>query len=202
MTIGEIGGTIRHGLANVTQLGGRDSRAQFWPYIIFIYLIEYALEMALTLPIIIRSTYSAFQQVGTSAQGGKVDSAALQVQMSQQMMASMQSIMPYTIGLGLVLMFLVSAAVVRRLHDRNWSGWWVLSWNIAKVGVLVAGYMSVMAMVQAGDSLEAINSAKFLPMLIGLANWAVFIVIVIQLVQQGDHGENRFGPSPQEDIFA
>jgi uncharacterized membrane protein YhaH (DUF805 family) len=203
MTIGEIGGAVRRGLTNVTIFGGRDSRAQFWPYIIFVYLIEFVLQMALTMPAIVRGVFTSFREVGAAAQaGGKVDSAALQVDMTQRMMADMQSIMPYTIGVGLLLMVLISAAVVRRLHDRNWSGWWVLAWNLIKIAGLVAGYMSMMAMVQGVDTVEAIKSAQFLPMLIGLANWAVFIIIVIQVVQQGDHAENRFGPSPQEDIFA
>jgi uncharacterized membrane protein YhaH (DUF805 family) len=203
MTIGEIGGAVRRGLTSVTIFGGRDSRAQFWPYIIFVYLIEYAIEMMLTMPVVMRGVFSSMQGVRAAAeQGGKVDSAALQVDMAQRMMADMQSIMPYTIGLGLLLMVLVSAAVVRRLHDRNWSGWWVLAWNGVKIAGIVAGYLSMTAMAQGGVTIETMNSVKLPAMLIGLASWAVFIIIIIQVVQQGDHAENRFGPSPQEDIFA
>jgi uncharacterized membrane protein YhaH (DUF805 family) len=58
-------------------------------------------------------------------------------------------------GLGLLLPNL--SVSIRRLHDTNRSGWWILIWLIPLIGL---------------------------------------IVVLVFYLQQGDPGENRFGPPP------
>jgi uncharacterized membrane protein YhaH (DUF805 family) len=58
-------------------------------------------------------------------------------------------------GLGLLLPNL--SVSIRRLHDTNRSGWWILIWLIPLIGL---------------------------------------IVLLVFYLQQGDPGENRFGPPP------
>ena len=48
------------------------------------------------------------------------------------------------------------SAGVRRLHDANRSGWWILSGFIPIVGWIVLGFL----LVQAGDAPHAVPSAK------------------------------------------
>jgi uncharacterized membrane protein YhaH (DUF805 family) len=59
------------------------------------------------------------------------------------------------VGLGLLLPNL--SVSIRRLHDTNRSGWWILIWLIPLIGL---------------------------------------IVLLVFYLQQGDAGENRFGPPP------
>ena len=59
------------------------------------------------------------------------------------------------VGLGLLLPNL--SVSIRRLHDTDRSGWWVLIWLIPLIG---------------------------------------WIVLLVFYLQQGDAGENRFGPPP------
>jgi uncharacterized membrane protein YhaH (DUF805 family) len=59
------------------------------------------------------------------------------------------------VGLGLLLPNL--SVAIRRLHDTDRTGWWVLIWLIPLIG------------------------------------WVVLLVFYLQ---QGDAGENRFGPPP------
>lgn len=47
------------------------------------------------------------------------------------------------------------AVTVRRLHDANRSGWWILSGFIPIVGWIVLGFL----LVQAGDAPHAVPSA-------------------------------------------
>lgn len=58
-------------------------------------------------------------------------------------------------GLGLLLPNI--AVSIRRLHDTDRSGWWILIWLIPLIGL---------------------------------------IVLLVFYLQQGDPGENRFGPPP------
>src|SRR5829696_4964713 len=59
------------------------------------------------------------------------------------------------VGLGLLLPNL--SVAIRRLHDTDRTGWWVLIWLIPLIG---------------------------------------WIVLLVFYLQQGDAGENRFGPPP------
>ena len=83
----------------------------------------------------------------------------------------------------LYLVWVVIAACVRRLHDRDKSGWWViplvcvpitLDWlsNPKWLGVSTTLLMAVVAL--------------------GLALWGIAEL----LVRRGSPGDNRFGPSP------
>lgn len=75
----------------------------------------------------------------------------------------------------------VLAASVRRLHDRNKTGWWVIPY------VLVPGILDVTAHQIAQDF-----GLIFALVAFGLALWALFEIGLLA----GSPGENRFGPNP------
>jgi len=78
------------------------------------------------------------------------------------------------------------AVGVRRLHDTNRSGWWLL---------LFVPYLVITAMLarsMAAGSLAAIGSFGLLSM-VGLA---LCIVLLVFMVLPSSPGENRYGPNP------
>jgi uncharacterized membrane protein YhaH (DUF805 family) len=79
------------------------------------------------------------------------------------------------------LVFLVPAATVgiRRLHDIDRSGWWMLL-----IGLPYAGWL---ASVQ--------RDAQTIPAAIALLLGS--IILLVLLVQPGSPGDNRYGPSPK-----
>jgi len=79
------------------------------------------------------------------------------------------------------------AATVRRLHDTNRSGWWIL---IAVVPYFIMGVM--MGMAAASGSTTGMASAG----LVGLIALAGGIAMLVFMVLPGTKGDNRFGPDP------
>ena len=81
-------------------------------------------------------------------------------------------------------MIYVGVAVgVKRLHDRNKSGWWLLLFYLAP-GALQAA---------AGDSFSGIG------LLLNVAGFAVSIWAMVELgILRGTDGPNDYGPDPLE----
>ena len=78
------------------------------------------------------------------------------------------------------------AVGVRRLHDTNRSGWWLLLFVPYLIGV------AMMARAAAGHNLAAIGSLGLLSLL-GLA---LCIVLLVFMVLPSNPGDNRYGPNP------
>ena len=145
--------SIRHGFSNLTNFEGRDRPRQFWPYALLLIATQWLVGTALAVPMMIDAMKSSFAAVGEAARaGGPVDQLQLQADMMQQIMAQTQAILPYTLGLNILVALLLVAATVRRLHDRDWSGWWVL----LAVGSLLTSIVSSYWVTPSSNALSAI----------------------------------------------
>lgn len=85
------------------------------------------------------------------------------------------------------------ALMVRRLHDQNRTGWWVL-FPLAAVGFSTA-FRIVALTVGIQDSFELRRA-------IGHADWLVLLIAIgafVAILAEGDAGTNRFGPNPRLD---
>lgn len=186
--------SIRHGFSNITNFTGRDRPRQFWPYVIMLYLVQTLISLIFTFPLMVEAMKTSFASIEeASRHGGPVDQAALQHQIMQQAMAATRDVMPVAAGLGIIIFLLAAAAIVRRLHDRDWSGWWVLLLIAGKALGLTVGY--TMMNVIADDPMAMFEHMGTIQLLAGLP-WIAYIILLIQLVQSGAPGENRFGPPP------
>lgn len=87
-----------------------------------------------------------------------------------------------------VQFFLMLPLIVKRLHDRNRSGWWVLPIWVAPHAYLVFGSQVVAALSGTIEGIESI--ASFVLLCIG--TWAVVELLLIR----GTLGGNRFGSDP------
>ena len=79
------------------------------------------------------------------------------------------------------------AVTVRRLHDTNRSGWWIL---IAVIPYFILGVLAGGAI--ASGSMGAMASVG----LLGLVAMAGAIVLLVFMVLPGTKGDNRFGADP------
>ena len=77
---------------------------------------------------------------------------------------------------------------VRRLHDIDRSGWWLL---IGVVPAIVGGVLSALAFMSG-----SVGFGFVLMGLIWLACLAAFALLIYWYAQPGTAGDNQFGPAP------
>lgn len=96
-----------------------------------------------------------------------------------------------------IMVVLIAAAVVRRLHDCDWSGWWAL----VPLPFLVCGFVLMGRMLaMTGEPTTGLPGATLIPWLMAnnLAYLGLIGALGIQLSRDGTAGPNRFGPAPLE----
>ena len=188
-----VGTSISYNLSNLTRLTGRDAPRHYWPYMVLLLVLNFLVGLAITIPMIAQTVTTAMEAVGQNANGMGPNPEQLEAQMMQMAMANVSAMLPYTALLALVTLGLSLAATVRRLHDRDWSGWWALLLVAAK-GLGLA--TSVWSASLAADGFAAMQSQMGTLQILGWLPWIAYIVLLIQLVQGGTVGDNRYGPEP------
>ena len=92
--------------------------------------------------------------------------------------------------ISLILFVPTLAVLIRRLHDTDRSGWWLM---IAIVPLLVTGGLIVKALSDGQTAETGLFSAALVPLIVtGIAAIAIFIFTILP----GTHGPNRFGADP------
>jgi uncharacterized membrane protein YhaH (DUF805 family) len=81
------------------------------------------------------------------------------------------------------------AVGVRRLHDTNRSGWWLL----LVVPYLISAVLALRSM--AAGSMAGLGSAG----LLGIVGIICVIALLVFMVLPGTPGDNRYGPNPYGD---
>ena len=87
------------------------------------------------------------------------------------------------------------AVGVRRLHDVNKTGWWVLLPVIPECLTMVMALTTAGA-VAAGGGFGAAAGGLAITGLLGLITLIAAIVLIVFYVMPGTPGENRYGPNP------
>ena len=98
------------------------------------------------------------------------------------------------LALGLIIPSI--AVTIRRLHDTNRSGWWILLPVLGYIAmIVVAGGAMMSAMAGGGDATSAVGfgGGILIGVLLALVS---FIVILIFMVLPGTSGPNDYGPDP------
>jgi len=95
-------------------------------------------------------------------------------------------------GIAALVLFLPSLAVaVRRLHDVDRSGWWLLAFY----GIpLIAGVLAFIAM--SGGN-EIAGTVMYLVVFFGLAYIVSAIVLIVWTCTDGKPEDNQYGASPK-----
>lgn len=180
------------------EFNGRSNRAEFWLFLLFVYAVEAVLYGALYL---------------MSLKNGSFDLDTFLPRYLQF------SPLISLFGLGIIVPIL--AVQVRRLHDINRSGWWLLMPIVISVIAYVV-FLSVkgeelfglmMTMGQQMESQQTSNPMAMMnPVAILKLEWPMFklmipwvilpslggqLVLFIFLLLPGTKGDNRFGAPPK-----
>ena len=194
-----IARSIRHNLANLLRFSGRDRPRLFWPWVIALLGIAIVAMMAVMLP----EMFGMFIKIRRFAAEHPDQATVIRTATSESISIKgfhpelMPDFRGMIIGIGAVSLgyvILVAASVTRRLHDRNWRGWWALVPLVLLINGLadMTMLMSHIASAANGEPPFGLFVALFANNLLYLAALAALIV---QLVQDGTKGGNRFGPA-------
>lgn len=82
------------------------------------------------------------------------------------------------------------AVTVRRLHDTDHTGWWVLLIVIPAIGWVIFYFIAQYYLM-----LDLFYLGMMIFSIISLISW---IILTIFTVQDSSPGENRYGPNPKE----
>lgn len=164
-------------LRRYADFSGRSRRMEYWMWILFQFLISMGFMILL---------------VGVAGAG------IMSGDPNQMMAAGGIALVIYLLYVLVGLVFLIPslAVTVRRLHDSNRSGWWILAPVVPYLLMIVA----TMAVVgSAGDKPDTttLGMVGLVLMVFGLAALVLGIVVLVFLFLEGTRGPNKYGPDPK-----
>ena len=185
---------IGRGFAGLLRFDGRDGRASFWPYAVFVVFLDQIGVMAAMLPAIDRIYRYILAQLEQTQTGGPGDHS---VEITSNA-PDLGPIMPGMVGVATLVtaitVALLAAAVVRRLHDRDRRGYW----GLLPIPFIAAG-LALMPRIFTGflAEPEAPDMPAFLALVLNnLAYLGTLGLLIVLLAGPGTPGPNRFGPPP------
>jgi uncharacterized membrane protein YhaH (DUF805 family) len=164
-------------LKRYAQFNGRSRRKEFWMWVLFVFLMTIALTIVDSILGLGGRTVAGSTESATPAMTGFGYGAAASGGLLTNLF-SLATLIPYL------------AVSVRRLHDTDRSGWFVLLPLLPlliALGVMVAGAMSM------NPAMMVIGGVAILAALI------CSILVLVWYCTPGTRGSNRFGPDPLDD---
>jgi uncharacterized membrane protein YhaH (DUF805 family) len=191
-------GSIKYNLLHLADFRGRDGRQTFWYYVLFLVIIQFVAGIIVVIP----PMMGIFRNVFAAARAGVSDPQAMNDLMANQMSGMFQTIMPFTIGMSLIMIILFVAAFVRRLHDSNKPGWWALLPLATQLTSIWISYSTLGRMrdlmVAAMTHPEAGMQYQSQMAPYSLIGWAGYIAVLIFGIMKSTDGPNRYGDAPVE----
>ncbi|HMG47709.1 MAG TPA: DUF805 domain-containing protein [Allosphingosinicella sp.] len=195
MTFREMMAAIRYALGSVLRFSGRDGRGLFWPWAIFVFLLMQAASMLIMIPVM----FSGFMRVLQTIQkqdfesGAGPDPAVVERAMAQMVTGFGWLWIP-TALIDAIIVALLAAAVMRRLHDRDRTAFWgllPLPFKAIGVAFMPATFAFALAPTQPNPAMKLLLLQA--PFFWGSLLWLCFL-----LAGEGTKGPNRFGQATRE----
>ena len=187
-------GSIKYNLRNLTNFSGRDARQTFWYFVLFIAILRWIAGSFFAVPMMVKMFGTMFSAI---KQGARPE--ALQGQINGEMIAMMQDMVGVSIAIGAVSGLLLVAALARRLHDSDLSGWWAAApavLYIAALGLIPAQIHQAAEILQTAGT-KPLNPAAMIQQqgTLALVAWIPLIMVIVIGVRKSTPGPNRFGES-------
>ena len=168
-------------LKRYAEFSGRSRRTEYWMFVLFQILLGVAFWVLM-----------AIFGGGALMSGG--DPTALA--------AAGGAVMIIAVIYGLVSLALIIPGIavgVRRLHDTNRSGWWILAPLVGYVIMAIGGVM-------AASNPDNPGLGGILAMVGMIAVIALGITLLVFMLLEGTRGPNKYGPDPKgealDQVFA
>lgn len=188
---------IKYNLSNLTNFHGRDARATFWWYVLFLVVAQFVVGMIASLPLVISTMGSAYD----AAQSG-VDAAQMEAQMMAGMADSIGTSMWISAFTAIATALLLLASFVRRLHDAGFSGYLAAIPMITQATSFWASIDSIDAvkelMRSAGSAVELQQMQSEITLSwVNYVGWAGFLVVIGFGIIKSQDGANQYGEEPR-----
>lgn len=182
--------SIRHNLANLLRVSGRDSRALFWPYAIAIFLLSIAAYILLFVPVMMDMMTRIAAYAQAHPEGLPNGASGQPPVLPPELMPDLGRMAIPSAMVGIAAILLLGAAVVRRLHDRGKPGWWgALPLPFRIVGLLIgpAAAKTMTTYPPTPSPLVMLGSLN------GLCSLVATIVLIVMLAGETLRGPNAPG---------
>lgn len=195
---------IRHGLGNLLNGEGRDARQAFWYYVLFVYLVLMAISMVVVVPLTLQAIFTGIQQGIAAGQSGDplAAQAATEAAVAGSMSDMMSTMLWMSVGSGVLMIALLGAALVRRLHDSDLSGYWALIpgatylANLVFMPRMMQGMIDSMTQIGPGDPMAGMAAMQTSFGAASLMAWVAIILVIVLGVRKSTPGPNRYGDAP------
>ncbi|WP_419809621.1 DUF805 domain-containing protein [Sphingomonas sp.] len=197
---------LRDHLTRLADFSGRENRQPFWLWILAVYLAQMVVGVVLA-SVLMSRMMTAMQPLMGQDQVyiDQHPELAAQVMMGV-MVPLMRGMLIFSIAIVVVNLMLVGAAVVRRLHDGDRSGWWASPVLVLQVAMPIA-YLVIMPRFlgmmgsfgqetspdQVNAAMASIMQAFMLVWLLGMIGAVLTLGLIVLLVLRGTVGPNRYG---------
>lgn len=189
---------VGHGLANLANFKGRTRPGKFWPYLAFVLVLSFAGMGAIMYP----EMSASMERMQRFAEEHPDQATIRRVPGSysitihghhDELMPDFSRMMSLIVVGVVAIIVLLSAAVVRRLHDRGKSGAWGLL-PLPFIAIASAAMPVLFSQFEEGGTP---NLALFFTLFINNVLYlASLVFLVVLLSGASTKGENRYGPEP------
>jgi uncharacterized membrane protein YhaH (DUF805 family) len=193
-------------LTRLFDFTGRENRQPFWLWVLALYIAQTVLGFVVSIPLSMRMTNAL-----APLQADPTYLERNPEQAGQLMMGAFgtffRDIAVFVVVASLLHLLLISAAVVRRLHDTNRSGWWAAPVPVLQIATLATyavalpRFFGLFSNLQPDASPDQMNAAMgailpalMLAGLLGIIGFVVMIGLIVLLCLRGTVGPNRYGP--------
>jgi uncharacterized membrane protein YhaH (DUF805 family) len=161
-------------LKRYAEFSGRSRRMEYWMFVVFQFLLGIAFWVLMMVV------------GGAALMGGGGPGALMAAGGGLMIVAALYGL----VGLALIIPGI--AVAVRRLHDTNRSGWWLLA--------PLAGYCIMF--IGTGMAASGSSAGGILAMLGGIAALVMALVLIVFMFLEGTKGPNQYGPDPKGGVDA
>jgi len=162
-------------LKRYAQFSGRSPRKEYWMFVLFTFIVSIVLSL-LDAALGFGGSSSSYSTAGASgyAAGAGVRGGLL---------ANLWS---------LAILVPSLAVGVRRLHDLNRSGWWLL----APALIMAAGFVLFFMAMRGAMTGGGMSGSGMIGGVLLFIGGIMSIVLFVWFCMRGTEGPNRFGPDP------
>jgi uncharacterized membrane protein YhaH (DUF805 family) len=177
---------VKYGLANLANFKGRDARQTFWYYVLFVYILNVLITMAVSVPMSISMVTSAISRAAQNPNNEAAAMGAINGMTNTLMWVSMAA--------GALMLILLAASFVRRLHDSGLSGYWALIPGALQLAALAMMPVSIRrlteSMADLGGGVDALQMQTGAASVMG---WLPILIVILLGIRKSTPGPNRFG---------